>query len=297
MQLSSRDGRIVSDLSERDALVRAGAFVGLTLTLAVAIYLPVIASARGWIGVTVPPGVSVLAIFTPAVVAIVLHVYDNGLGGLRTAFRPLTAWRFGLRWWIVVLGLAPVMLGVSYAAYLSFGGTFEPAPALAQLDGPLGLAIVPIALLVTLVLAMGEELGWRGYLLPLLQTRFGAAIASVVLGVCWFAWHIPLQFVPGDANSGFPLALWGLSIVATAFVYTWLFNNTGGSVLAVTVFHGLFNTLGPFIALHPSVTGNPLSVYVLVGVNLTFAIAILAVYGTKSFTRVQNPGIVSTGGR
>jgi membrane protease YdiL (CAAX protease family) len=297
MQLSSRDGRIVSGLSERDALVRAGAFVGLTLALALAVYLPVIASARGWIGVTVPPGVSALAIFTPAVVAIVLHVYDNGIGGLRTAFRPLTAWRFGLRWWIVVLGLAPAMLGVSYAAYLSLGGAFEPAPALAQLDGPLGLAIVPIALLVTLVLAMGEELGWRGYLLPLLQTRFGAAVASLVLGICWFAWHIPLQFVPGDANGGFPLALWGLSIVTTAFVYTWLFNNTGGSVLAVTVFHGLFNILGPFIALHPSVTGNPLSVYVLVGVNLTFAIAILAVCGTKSFTCAQNPGIASTGGR
>jgi membrane protease YdiL (CAAX protease family) len=150
---------------------------------------------------------------------------------------------------------------------------------------------------LTLVLAMGEELNWRGYLLPLLQTRFGAAVASLVLGICWFAWHIPLQFVPGDANSGFPLALWGLSIVATAFVYTWLFNNTGGSVLAVTVFHGLFNTLGPFIALHPSVTGNSLSVYVLVGVNLTFATAILAVYGTKSFTRAQKTGIVSTGGR
>jgi membrane protease YdiL (CAAX protease family) len=65
---------------------------------------------------------------------------------------------------------------------------------------------------------MGEELNWRGYLLPLLQTRFGAAVASLVLGICWFAWHIPLQFVPGDANGGFPLALWGLSIVTTAFV-------------------------------------------------------------------------------
>lgn len=273
--------------------MRAGAFVALTLALALAIYLLVITSARGWIGVAVPPGVSVLAIFTPAVIAIVLHVYDTGLAGLRTALQPLTAWRFGLRWWIVVLGLAPVMLGVSYAAYLSLslGGAFDPA--LAQIDGPLGLAIVPIALLVALVLAMGEELGWRGYLLPLLQTRFGAAIASLVLGVCWFAWHVPLQFVPGDANSGFPLALWGLSIVATAFVYSWLFNNTGGSVLTVTLFHGLFNTLGPFIALHPSVTGNPLSVSVLVGVYLTFAIVILPLYGTTSFTRPQNVGIAS----
>ncbi|MFC7251485.1 CPBP family intramembrane glutamic endopeptidase [Halomicroarcula sp. GCM10025324] len=295
MQLISRDSRIVSDLSEPDALVRAGWFVGLTLVLSLAIYIPVIASAHGWIGVAVPPGLSALAIFTPAVVAIVLHVYDNGIGGLRTAFRPLITWRFGLRWWTVVLGLAPVMLGLKHAAYLSLGGALKPAPA-AQLDGPLGLAIVPIALLVTLFLSMGEELGWRGYLLPLLQTRFGAAIASFVLGVCWFAWHIPLQFVPGDANSGFPLPLWGLSIVATAFVYTWLFNNTGGSVLAVTLFHGLFNTLGPFIALHPSVTGNPLSAYVLAGVNVTFAVIILALYGTASFTRPQKTGVTSAGG-
>lgn len=52
------------------------------------------------------------------------------------------------------------------------------------------------------------------------------------------------------------MALWGISIVATAFVSTWLFNNMGGSVLAVTIFHGLFNVSNGLVALQPGVTGE-----------------------------------------
>lgn len=96
--------------------------------------------------------------------------------------------------------------------------------------------------------------------------------------------------MPGETNTGFPLGLWAVSVIATAFVYTWLFN-TCGSVLAVTVMHGLFNIVGQFVALHPSVTGDPLSAYVIAGVNLVVALAILAVYGQTSFTRQPAAGM------
>lgn len=141
-------------------------------------------------------------------------------------------------------------------------------------------------ILVTLLLAMAEELRWRGYLLPVLQTRYGAATASLLLGAAWFVWHILLRFLPGDTNAAFPLGLWGLSFFAAAVVYTWLYNNTGGSVLAATVFHGLLDTIGPFVVLHPSVTGTALSAGTLVSIYLVLALVIVLTYGPRSFTRM-----------
>jgi hypothetical protein len=91
-----------------------------------------------------------------------------------------------------------------------------------------------------------------------------------LLGGCWFVGHLPLWVVDG-ATTGFPLALLGGSVVATAFVYTWLVNNTGGSVLALTVFHGLRNVSNGLVALHPGVNGERLSAYVIVGMNVPFA--------------------------
>lgn len=75
---------------------------------------------------------------------------------------------------------------------------------------------------VTVAPALGEELCWRGYLLPLVQPRTGAAVGSLLAGGVWFLWHLPLRWLPGGANSGIPLPLWGVSIVATAVVCTWL---------------------------------------------------------------------------
>lgn len=280
-----RDGLVVSPLEQRAALRRAGSFLVLTFTLALAVYVPIIASARGWIGVEIPSGLSVLGVFSPAVAALALSLLKDGAEGVRTTVGRLSLRRFSRRWWLETLLLAPVLLGTSYAVYLLVGGTYQPAPALEALRGPLGVALVPVAFVLAFVLAAGEELGWRGYLLPLLQTRFGAAGASLVLGVFWFLWHVPLRFLPGDTNGGFPVVVWGVSIVATAFVYTWLFNETGGSVLAVTVFHGLLNTLGAFVALHPSVTGEPLSAYVIAGVNVVFAVVVFAAYRRTATTR------------
>jgi membrane protease YdiL (CAAX protease family) len=283
-------GLVVANLDRAGAVRRASTFLALTFGLSLAIYLPVVAARRGWIDVpaltdhSVAGPLSAIAICTPAVVALVLHVAYGGIGGLRGALGTVTSWRFEGRWWVVTVLLGPVLVGVPYATYLLLGGTHQPSPMLAITEQPGGIIVLAVMAVVTILLALGEELGWRGYLLPLLQTRFDAAVASLVLGGCWFVWHLPLWVVNG-ANNGFPLALWGVSIVATAFIYTWLFNNTGGSVLAVTVFHGLLNVSNGLIALQPGVTGEPLSAYVIFGTNVLFALIIVLVYGAKTFTR------------
>lgn len=242
MELTRRDGLVASTFDEPTATRRAVLFLVLTFAVALAVSLPVIASARGWIPVAVPAGLATVVVFSPALAAVVLRLSDRGTAGVRAGLRPAAAGRVGRRWWAVAFLLAPVMLAASYGAYLLLGGASRPAPIAALLAGPVGAAAVPVFLLVALVLAFGEEYGWRGYLLPVLQTRFGAATASLVLGTFWFLWHVPLLSIAGQ-----------------------------------------------FVALHPSVTGDPLSASVIVGVNLLVALAILAVYGTASFTRWHAP--------
>jgi membrane protease YdiL (CAAX protease family) len=150
------------------------------------------------------------------------------------------------------------------------------------------LIAVPVTVLVVVALAYGEEAGWRGYLLPRLQERWSALTATLLIGIVWFLWHVPLLFLPGDQNGAMPIPLLAAFVLSSAVLYTWLYNNTGGSVLAVTLLHGGFNVWGQFIAVHPAETGDPLSGAVMVGVVTIVAVVIVAVYGARTLAR--NPG-------
>ena len=268
-------------------LHRAALFVLLTFGLAMTLHLPVIAADRGWLAVAVPATMSYLGVFSPAVAALILVSYERGRAGVRLFVQQATRKRLGTRWWLATVLVPPIVLGTSYATYLLLGGEFQVASALEMLRSTQTPAVIvfPLLVLLTIALAFGEEAGWRGYLLPLLQARWSALTASLILGVIWFLWHVPLLYLPGTANAGFPLSLWAVSITLSSITYTWLYNNTAGSVLAVTLFHAGFNVWGRLIALHPSETGELLSAFVMTAGNAVVALGLVLVYGGATLTR------------
>jgi membrane protease YdiL (CAAX protease family) len=88
---------------------------------------------------------------------------------------------------------------------------------------------------MAVVIAFGEELGWRGFALPRLQKLVGPFAASGILGVLWMLWHIPM-FV----GAGVPLSLlvvMSLLFTGGSLVYTWAYNRSGGALLVVVVAH------------------------------------------------------------
>ncbi|RLI25244.1 hypothetical protein DRO57_04475 [Candidatus Bathyarchaeota archaeon] len=91
-----------------------------------------------------------------------------------------------------------------------------------------------------------EELGWRGYALPRLQTRHTTLVSSVTLGIIWAFWHLPLNFMaqpPGPQYQA-TIGMFLGSVVTMAFMsvlFTWLYNNTGGSVFVTLLFHTIVN--------------------------------------------------------
>ena len=123
--------------------------------------------------------------------------------------------------------------------YAIWGSWSEAAPP-ALLEGP--LLFLPLFLLIlTLTDGLGEELAWRGFALPRLLTRYNALVASVVLGVIWALWHLPLLWTDGNGMFHLPVWLLLLDVTAKSVLFTWVFLHTRGSVLIAMLFHGATN--------------------------------------------------------
>jgi uncharacterized protein len=170
--------------------------------------------------------------FLPALVALVIVGITEGKVGVKTLLSKLILWRVGLLWYVAALGL-PVLVGlICIGLALLFGSTTATA-----------MGTFAAFRLLMFVFAAGEELGWRGYALPKLQGRFGALGASLVLGVLWFAFHLPL-YLPGQLFARTPVLAHALIFLATSVIYTWLLNHTQGSVLMASLLHGSMNAFG-----------------------------------------------------
>jgi hypothetical protein len=128
-------------------------------------------------------------------------------------------------------------MSMAAGLHIAWGGTIATSPA----SGHLLMTLVNLPLILLLGGPMGEEFGWRGYALPVLQDRFGWRAASLGLGLVWGVWHLPLFFIDGTSQAYIPLALFLLSVVAMSVLFAWLVNRTAGSVVAALVLHTAIN--------------------------------------------------------
>jgi membrane protease YdiL (CAAX protease family) len=170
--------------------------------------------------------------FMPAVVAILLIARIDGPEGTRALLRRLVDWRVGVRWYVFAVAF---LAAVKLTAALVIRGATGDWPALGQT--PVMLVIVGVA--GSTIFQAGEEIGWRGYALPRLASRFGLGPASVLLGPIWAVWHLPLFFLPGGDEGPFPMFL--LYVTGLSIGMAWLFANTRGSLLLAMLMHSAFN--------------------------------------------------------
>ena len=145
----------------------------------------------------------------------------------------MVKWRVRPRWWAVAIFAPIVMTLLATALNIALGAPTPTADDLARWTN-----VLPTALLILLVPIIGgawEEPGWRGYALPRLLRGRSALSASLILGVLWAFWHVPLFFTDEQHWSDL------LLVVLATVVLTWLFRNALGSVLVVMVFHAMNN--------------------------------------------------------
>ncbi|WP_432988179.1 CPBP family intramembrane glutamic endopeptidase [Dactylosporangium sp. CA-233914] len=190
----------------------------------------------------------------PLTAAFVVTVLTEGREGLRRWSRRLIRWRVGWKWYALVLLAVPAgILLATCALPGAWGHIARPSAAIV-------VAYVPVLLMQIVTTAMAEEPGWRDFALPRLQSRFGALAGTVVLGVLWGCWHLPLFLTEWG---GWPDVWWVSPIefvaccVPLSLVMTWVFNRTGESLPVVMVLHAGINTTYSLIWSEVFPTLNP----------------------------------------
>jgi membrane protease YdiL (CAAX protease family) len=177
---------------------------------------------------------TILGSSTPSVLAILLVARLQGRAEVRHLLRRLLMGRVNIGWYAAIVALTALPVVAVWVSTL----LGAPAPVVAvTIPGALSLflfSIFPGS-------ALGEELGWRGFALPRLQTRRSALAASLIVGAVWGTYHFPLFLLGSPVR---PLALFlpfALSCVIMSIFYTWMYNGTGGSLLLAVILHAATN--------------------------------------------------------
>ncbi len=174
----------------------------------------------------------VLAVYAPAIAALVLVILHGGLAGLGRFLTRLTLWRCPIPWALfLLLGIPLLFLG---GALVKGNLTRESFvfPDLGPTMGALGL---------TLIIGPVEEFGWRGLALPILQRHFAPLWAGLILGLIWGLWHLPAFFLSGTPQSAWSFTPFFVASVAVSVILTPFFNASGGSILLAALFHFQLN--------------------------------------------------------
>jgi hypothetical protein len=166
----------------------------------------------------------------------------------------------------------------------------QPWPAVR----PVALTLSVPALALTFVILMitdglGEELGWRGYLLPRLLSRYRAVPASLILGLGWWLWHLPLVWTAGAAIEDQPLWLLLADLLAKSLIFTYVFLGTQGSVLFAIMLHASTNLFVVSPAVGPD--GDMTLPLVALVLKVVLAAA-LFVHLPHSLSEARNSGSV-----
>jgi membrane protease YdiL (CAAX protease family) len=248
--------------------------------------LPLLVVAAGLL----PPAAAQLGALSSSLAAIVLVVVEGRKGGLRELLGRALIWRVGIQWWAIALVFAVIPSVAALYLFNLLGG-----PPVDWSGLPPLYTVVPMFILLTVAAGIGEEFGWRGFLLPRLQTRHNALVSALIVGVIWAIWHIPMFFIKGTSQydqqlqAGLLPAILAYSVfvIVNSIQFTWVFNNTRGSVLLAAVLHGASNTWGGYIDVYRGHFGGILT-FGAVSVLVSIIIVLLAGATDLSRTNKRN---------
>ncbi len=187
-----------------------------------------------------------------------------GRKGVIRLLQRFLMWRVGWRWYAVAFLLIPTLsvTGLLLDAWLRQTSLDFSRVLAYEMFGPsvnLLLLVVPFFLFDAI--ANGEEIGWRGYILPRLQVKYSALTASLIIGLLWGIWHIPKFLTHWDPVV---FAWFMVDVMAKSVLLTWMYNNTKGSLLLVTLFHASFNTVGVFLPIANTITDGNMSARIII---------------------------------
>jgi membrane protease YdiL (CAAX protease family) len=206
------------------------------------------------------------------VAALIVVALSDGRAGLGDLGRRLLRWRVGVHWYAVVFALPVALVGAVALLIPVLGGSaleWTKTPALTTTA-----LMFAVFMLLPLGAPLGEEIGWRGLALPRLLARRSPLTASLVLGVIWSLWHVPV--VMADPALRVPTPFF-LQVVPLSVLVSWIFMHTRGSLFVAVLFHAWFDLVLLFVGAMIAPSDYALMWWLIVGIQTVAALAAVAV--------------------
>ncbi|GAB3210638.1 CPBP family intramembrane glutamic endopeptidase [Marinactinospora thermotolerans] len=225
----------------------------------------------------------------PIFSAFLVTAVADGRKGLRRWTGRLLKWRMNWRWYaLAVLGVPAALI----VCALPFSGGDVRVPPLMVLA-----VYVPGLVLQFVTTGIAEEPGWRDFALPRMQPYFGPLRGTVILGVIWGIWHLPLFLTEWG---GFPHGTWAdpinftFSCVFISVVMTWVFNRTGESLPIAILLHASVNNFMSIVMgfMFPSIgaTHADGTNVILLAFGLASAVLLVATRGRLGYNPEATAG-------
>ena len=222
-----------------------------------------------------------LGICGPLVGAIWALVRRKGWSAVRRLLAKGTDVRIGITWWLVILVVPLAFPALALLGFDLLGGKVMELEVLSR-----PWIIFPTILFMMVLGGGQEEFGWRGYALDILQNRWGALSASVVLGAIWGIWHLPLFFIVRTGQYYMPFWAFLLTSPALSVLMTWVYNSTRKSLFAAWLFHGVINTGMDIFPLIQKVSDADQRAFLIVGgLYWIWALVVILIYGERRLAR------------
>jgi membrane protease YdiL (CAAX protease family) len=178
-----------------------------------------------------------LATYSPAIAALGIILMKVRWSGTKRFLGRMLLWRAPAPWYLFIL------LGVPAMFYL---GAIYKGLTLSELFPVSSLGVYLVSLLLFAIKGPVEEIGWRGYALPMLQRKMSPFFAAIIVGIVWGFWHLPAFFLSGVPQSAWSFMPFFVGTIALSIFATGLFNASRGSILLPALLHlQLINPLYP----------------------------------------------------
>lgn len=211
--------------------------------------------------------------FGPFVGAFSLTYLNEGKEGVKKLLKRGWDYKIGKKWFLVIFLLWPAITG---NAFLMAIFTEGKTPTLLYLSQPWLIFLLFIVIYLTTGLA--EEFGWRGFAIDRLQAKWNALVSSIIIGVIWGFWHMPIYIFQGIF---FFLVIYVPMVILFSILFTWLYNNTDGNIFGAILFHTMINLTAQIFPIFQTNLGY----YYFVGILLIVTMVVVAVFGFKKLVR------------
>ncbi len=219
--------------------------------------------------------ISALMTFCPLLAAVILVYRKQKMQGVKLLLKKSVDFKKikNKKWYIPIIFLLPIIALLSYW-YVKFTGLLISLPTMPLLT-------ICIFFIVYFIGAIGEEVGWSGYVIDPMQNKYGALKASIILGIFWAVWHI----IPWrQAHQTVSWIFWqSIGTVFLRIIMVWLFNNAGKAVFAMVLFHTMIN-ISPYLIPNYGAHYNP---FIFCMLLMVVVILIILCWDAKTLARFR----------